>query len=213
MTPRKMASAATALVFIALFAGGLHTGSMRVILSSLILLLAVPPFLLTDGHGEGRNRPTAAFCSVLVPGAAHLYLRQYRKGAMFLWGCALASGDLLLLTIYRSEPDEYMIIASFIAIVFGMYFLSAVDAERTCNKLGLPYTGDPYELRVKSYPLAYMASVSAPFALVLAVCAGAMVSGPGASTDLAMAILGAWATALAVCAVWAARIGQAAASP
>ena len=201
MGQNKKAWAITLLVFFALFIGGLYIKDIFFVISSLTLLFVLSSYLLTNNSDKNikKTRSTAAFCSVYVPGAAHLYLRQYRTSVLFFMGYLLAVGNILLLYKYQSESEVYLIIASFASTILSMYFLSIVDTEVVCNKLNMPYSGDSFELKIKKYSLAYVASILIPFILVLIVFAGITLSGAESSVDLKLLVMGSWTAVLFFC--------------
>ena len=200
----------TLLAFFMLLLIVLYIREVYLIRLLLALLFLLPLYFLLDDldKNAGKSRSVVAILSIIIPGAAHLYLRQYRRSTLFLAGYVLALGNILLLTMFLSESDVYLIFASFAATLAGMYSLSMVDAEKICNRLNMPYTGDPYEIRVKNYPLAYVTSVLAPFVFVLLVLAGIILSGAEASTDLVLLIIGSWAAALVICVIRSIIIGD-----
>ena len=174
-------------------------GDWRITIATTLILMKVSLLWTIWPYGEspGGSRSLAMMFS-LLPGAAHVYLHQYEKSVMFAAGYVLMIGNVIMMTVHEQYADDMLIISSFFAILFCMLFLSMVDAEHTCNKLEIPYTGIR-EMKIKNFRTAYAASVLIPSAVVLFTFSYLFLSGFEISADTGTIVMVSWAVASIVC--------------
>jgi hypothetical protein len=152
---------ATLLIYILLLFMGIYLGSIYVLVCATATFFLLSMFLLTDNSIDRskKNRPTAMLYS-FIPGAAHIYLHQYKRCTVFFTLYAITLMTVIPMTYFYSN---LILLSLMIMLLFFNGFLSMVDTEYVCNKLNLPYTGDVYEVRIKNYGYAYIAAVSPLF--------------------------------------------------
>jgi len=128
-------------------------------LSAFGTFFALSTALLTNVNLDDpeKNRPSAMIRS-FVPGLAHIYLHAYRRAMVFSFGYLMVV--LAVLGMIMTAPNGLPSFFAIFCILFGMIFISLMDTEMVCNKIGLPYTGYPYEMKIKNYNLAFFVTLS-----------------------------------------------------
>ena len=161
MKSRSKVQIAYMALFSLLYFVGILIGNYLVLISITAIFFPTCTFLLTDksvGKSE-KNRSTAMLCS-FIPGVAHLYLRQYRRCTAFFAIYAIMILTIMPMTYFY---DNIALFSLIIGMIGFNWLLSLVDTEYVCNRLELPYGSSPYELKIKNYNYAYIASVSPLF--------------------------------------------------
>ncbi|AIZ56805.1 hypothetical protein Mpt1_c09300 [Candidatus Methanoplasma termitum] len=195
---------ATIAVCLSISLFGIFERNRYVLISASVLFFMLSSYILTNNVNDdlNKNRATAAFYSVYVPGAGHFYLRQYRSGSLFLTAYVLLIGNFSLLAVFPSDSNAIAVFSSFFALLLSMFALSIIDTEYACNSLGMPYSGNPYEVKIEKYSRAYASSVLFPFAIVIAVFLGTTLLKININTDVWLVIFVLWAIALAISITW-----------
>ena len=154
-------------LFSLLFIVGIWLNDVFVLISITATFFALCSYLLTNEsiNKREKNRPTAMFYS-FVPGAAHIYLRQYKRSVSFLAMYGVIG--ILFLLMFHIDGSGSILVLTFIGLLFCVAFLSMVDTEYVCNALNLPYTGDVYEVRIKNYFYSYLVCIFPLFIPLLA---------------------------------------------
>lgn len=150
---------------------GIYAGAYVVIVAAtstlFVLGAGVPSSGTTETPGQKKSRPDAMFYS-MFPGIAHVYLRQFRRSVPFFGTYALVL--IVVPLLFASPADWAALISSMIAALMALMFVSLVDAEVVCNRLRLPYTGDPYEIKITNYKLAYVSSLMSVWTIAMVTC-------------------------------------------
>ncbi|MDR1405495.1 MAG: hypothetical protein LBJ20_08035 [Candidatus Methanoplasma sp.] len=189
------------VVLVTLYASALllaiYIGEHMIILAASASFFALSAGLLTNDHldDDEKNRPSAMIRS-FVPGLGHVYLRAYRRAILFSFGylaiVLIVSGMLVL------ELEAILLLFSMFGIIIGMMFISLIDTEIVCNRLGLPYTGYAYEVRIHDYNLAFIASLTIAYAVGVILPVYGMVTGNSGNFVMNLTAAAAWSSVLLI---------------
>lgn len=146
------------VLYVAILVWSLVSSDHLIALAASATFFSLSLAVLTNEEldADHCNRASAMLYAFL-PGAAHLYLRQYRRAIAFFGGYLLIAALFFAMAIL--EVEFWSCFMAFIGIIFAMGFLSIIDAEWLCNQQQLPYTGYAYELKIKNYNLAYFTTI------------------------------------------------------
>jgi hypothetical protein len=173
----------------------IHIGEYMIILAASASFFALSTGLLTNDYldDDEKNRPSAMIRS-FVPGLGHAYLRAYRRAASFSFGYLA-----IVLTVFGMlalKSEAVIPLFSLFGIIVVMMFISLIDTEIMCNRLGLPYTGYAYEVRIRNYNLAFLVSLAIAYAVGATLPVYGILMGNSGNTVLNLTAAAAWSSVL-----------------
>ncbi|WP_400208458.1 hypothetical protein [Candidatus Methanomassiliicoccus intestinalis] len=146
------------VLYVAILLWSLVSSDYLIALAASATFFSLSLAVLTNEELDaGHCNRASAMLYAFLPGAAHLYLRQYRRAIAFFGGYLLIAALFFSMAIL--EVEFWSCFMAFIGIIFAMGFLSIIDTEWLCNQQQLPYTGYAYELKIKNYNLAYFTTI------------------------------------------------------
>ena len=133
-----------------------HTyGSLFLLMPPTILAISALTWMsdLNDSECvEGKKRTVADLYS-RIPGAGHLYLGKRKRSVPFFLAIATSLFVLSLVSFYPSDA-VYLIIIFMLTFLYAS-FISYIDIENLCDKMGLPQEG-PVDEKYKSRHYEYV---------------------------------------------------------